>query len=177
MDNEVFRRTYRDINERFCPFEKGILTNNCECSRSQRFCIAEREGVHCNSDEAQSRCIELLDRMRQNARFALKSTEERSTLPHAKAMRVQVGGLLGVHAALTEAGDESLAPHKQRNGGAPGRIDDVDALLRAASARFGGLAGLPYQRIIQAIAAYKGRQSFRERRRARQRAKDDGDGA
>jgi hypothetical protein len=152
MDNEVFRRTYRDINERFCPFEKGILTNNCECSRSQRFCIAEREGVHCNSDEAQSRCIELLDRMRQSARFALKSTEERSALPHAKAMRVQVGGLRGLSAAL--------APDAE----VPKTIDDIDAVVEAAVARYGSLEALPFQTIVQQITAYRGRRPFRERR-------------
>jgi hypothetical protein len=149
MDNEVFRRTYRDINERFCPFEKGILTNNCECSRSQRFCIAEREGVHCNSDEAQSRCIELLDRMRQSARFALKSTEERSALPHAKAMRVQVGGLRGLHAAV--APDEPI----------PGKVPDINGIVEAAIARFGDLASIPYQIVVQQIAAYKGRRRLR----------------
>jgi hypothetical protein len=145
MDNELFRRTYRDINERFCPFEKGILTNSCACSRSRRFCIAEREGVHCNSDVAQSRCIELLDLMRRNARFALRATEDRGTLPHAKAMRVQVGGLRGLHAAL--APDEPV----------PEKIPDVDGVVEAAVARFGSLGRIPFQLVVQQIAAYRGR--------------------
>jgi hypothetical protein len=149
MDNELFRRTYRDINERFCPFEKGILTNNCECSRARRFCIAEREGVHCNSDEAQSRCIELLELMRQKARFALKSTEEHSALPHAKAMRVQVGGLRGLHAAV----------HPSEP--APAKIPDINGIVEAAIARFGDLAGVPFQLVIKQIAAYKGRRRLR----------------
>ena len=149
MDNEVFRRTYRDINERFCPFEKGILTNNCACSRARRFCIAEREGVHCNSDEAQSRCIELLELMRQKARFALKSTEERSALPHAKAMRVQVGGLRGLHAAVQP--DEAV----------PVKIPDINGIVEAAIARFGDLASVPFQLVIQQIAASKGRRRLR----------------
>ena len=45
MDNEVFRDTYHAINERYCPYEKAILTNNCSCSKAQRFCIPEREGA------------------------------------------------------------------------------------------------------------------------------------
>jgi len=53
MDQDIFRRTYREVNERFCAFEKGVLTNNCECSQAERFCIAEREGVHCRADAAQ----------------------------------------------------------------------------------------------------------------------------
>ncbi len=101
--------------------------------------------MHCRSDPAQARCLELLDTLRRQARFALKSTDDRSALPHAKAMRIQVGGLRGLHAAL--APDEPV----------PAKIDDVNGLIEAAIARFGDLASLPFQPIIQQIAAYKGR--------------------
>ena len=152
MDNEMFRRTYRSINERFCPYEKSILTNNCQCSKAHKFCIAEREGVHCGSDEAQALCIELLDLMRQKARFALKATGEVAALPHAKAMRVQVGGLRGLHAALE--------PDKP----VPTKIADIYAIVAAALDRFGRLADIPFQAVVQQIAAYKGRKRVRSLR-------------
>jgi hypothetical protein len=151
MDNEIFRRTYHSINERFCPYEKSILTNNCECSLAKRFCIAEREGVRCSSDAAQARCIQVLELLRQQARFALKATDQRTALPHAKAMRVQVGGLRGLQAAL--------APSHP----IPSRIEDVHAIIEAAQERFGDLADVPFQPIIQQIAAYKGRKRRRPR--------------
>jgi hypothetical protein len=149
MDNEVFRKTYRSINERFCPFEKSILSNECGCSRARRFCIAEREGVNCGSDEAQTRCLELLSLLRRQARFVLKSMDAHAALPHAKAMRIQVGGLRGLHAVLTPG--EPI----------PQKIEDIDGIVNAVLERFRTLAGLPYQRIIQQIAAYKGRRRFR----------------
>ncbi|MCF7983883.1 MAG: hypothetical protein K9L70_05720 [Thiohalocapsa sp.] len=152
MDNDIFRRTYNDINERFCPFEKSILTNNCRCARAKRFCIAEREGVNCTADQAQSRCIELLDLLRMQARFALKTTDGHAALPHAKAMRVQVGGLRGLHAALSPE-DE-----------VPQQIENVDGVITAAIARFGNLGALPFQVIVQQITAYRGRRPFRDRR-------------
>jgi len=152
MDNEVFRRTYRAVNERFCPFEKSILTNNCGCSRGRRFCIAEREGVNCGSDAAQARCLELLDLLRRQARFALKATDERTALPHAKAMRVQVGGLRGLHAVAMPD-----AP-------VPETIEDIHGIIEAALDRFRTLAALPYQPIIRQIAAYQGRRRFRRPR-------------
>jgi len=145
MDNEVFRETYQAINERFCPFEKGILTNHCRCSRAQRFCIAEREGVRCASDAAQAQCLELLDHLRRQARFALKTTDGKTALPHAKAMQVQVGGLRGLHAAVWPD-----AP-------VPGIIEDIHGLIEAALERFHALTALPYQPIIRQIAAYQGR--------------------
>jgi hypothetical protein len=152
MDNEIFRRTYHSINERFCPYEKSILTNNCECSLAKRFCIAEREGVRCSSDGAQARCIQVLELLRQQARFALKATDQRTALPHAKAMRVQVGGLRGLQA--------TLAPGHP----IPSRIEDVHAIIEAAQERFGDLADVPFQPIIQQIAAYKGRKRRRRER-------------
>ena len=100
MDQDAFRKTYRSMNERFCAYEKSILTNQCECSQAQRFCIAEREGVRCGSAPAQAQCLQLLDFLRGQARFALKSTEERATMPHGKAMKIQVGGMRGLKAAL-----------------------------------------------------------------------------
>ena len=152
MDNEIFRDTYSAINERFCPFEKSILTNNCGCSRAKRFCIAEREGVQCTVDECQTRCIDLLELLRSHARFALKTVASQAALPHAKAMRVQVGGLRGIQAALTPDAE------------VPKQIKDIDAVIDAAVAEFGSLGALPYQTIVQQITAYRGRRPFRERR-------------
>ncbi|MBK1632719.1 hypothetical protein CKO31_18610 [Thiohalocapsa halophila] len=166
MDQDAFRDTYNAVNERRCPYEKSILTGNCACRRSKRFCIAEREGVHCTADDAQTRCLEFLEHLRTQARFALRTTDGHAALPHAKAMRIQVGGLRGVRAAL--AADQPEA-------GQAAPVEDVDGLLGAAVDRFGALEALPYGRIIQQIAAYKGRRSFRERRRERKRTDDGND--
>ena len=153
MDNEIFRRTYHSINERFCPYEKSILTNNCDCSLARRFCIAEREGVQCSSDAAQVQCLRVLELMRRQARFALKAIDERAAMPHGKAMRVQVGGLRGLRAAI--------APEVP----VPTRIDDIHAVIETARERFGDISDLPFQPIIQQIAAYTPRRRSRRRQR------------
>jgi hypothetical protein len=163
LDQDAFRDTYAAVNERRCPYEKAILTNNCGCALAKRFCIAEREGVRCATNAGQARCLEFLDLLRQQARFALRTTDGGAALPHAKAMRIQVGGLRGVRAALEEP--------EVADANAP--VEDVDGLLRAAVARFGGLAALPFGQIILQVAAYRGRPSFRERRRARKARSDD----
>lgn len=99
MDQDAYHKTYHSMNERFCLFEKGILTSQCSCSRSARFYLAERIGVHCDSDEGQHRCSDLLELLRHHARFTLKN-HSRGALPHGQAMRIQIGGLRGVHAVL-----------------------------------------------------------------------------
>ncbi len=153
VDNEIFRETYRSINEHYCPYEKSLLTNNCQCSQAERFCIAEREGVSCRLAAAQHRCLQLLEILRAQARFALRTATLGAALPHARAMRVQVGGLRGLHRVLAPDGP---IPHP---------IPDVHALVDAAQTQYGNLEALPFAPIIQQIAAYRGRQPFRERRR------------
>jgi hypothetical protein len=152
MDQDAFRRTYRDVNDRPCVYEKSLLTNQCDCSQAERFCIAEREAVHCRSDIGQAQCIEWLELVRENARFALRSDQEPHSLPHAKAMRVQVGGLRGVHRAL----DPGAPP--------PRPIPEVFGLLNRARELYAGLRNIPFQQVIKEVAAYRGRPRLSGRR-------------
>jgi hypothetical protein len=145
MDNEIFRRSYEEINERICPYEKALLSTQCNCSQAQRLCIGEREGVQCGSDPAQACCSGFLDWLAEAARFALHSTAGRAGLPHARAMKLQVGGLRGVRAALVPEAPV-VTP-----------IADVHALLERALLRYGDLASLPLPILIRQIAAYQGR--------------------
>ena len=147
MDQDRFRQTYREMNERACLFEKSILSGRCTCSQSSRFCLAEREGVHCLSDPAQGQCEELLRLLRHHARFALKLNDAAGVLPHAKAIRLQIGGLNGLAVALA-VGDEP-----------PATIEDIHGLVNRSVERFGALETLPFSEIIKQVAAFKGRKS------------------
>ncbi len=152
MDQDAFRKTYHEVNEVFCAFEKSVLTNECRCTQAERFCIAEREGVHCRSEERQTRCLNWLELLREQARFALRSDEERRLLPHGKAIRLQVGGMRGLQLVL-EAGQPAATA-----------IADVDGTLTAAEQRFGSLAALPFSAIMREVAAYKIRKRARRKR-------------
>ncbi|MFZ1536722.1 MAG: hypothetical protein WAT23_04980 [Chromatiaceae bacterium] len=152
MDQEMFRQAYQAINELGCPYEKTILTRNGDCHHAQHFCIAEREGVRCGAAASQTRCAAFLALVRQNARFALKATDQRPSLPHAQAMRVQIGGLRGLHASLDP--DQPV----------PARIPDIDQILDTASLRFGDLATIPFQPLLRQIAAFQGRKRAQDRR-------------
>jgi hypothetical protein len=149
MDQDAFRKTYREVNEVFCAFEKSVLTNECSCRCAERFCIAEREGVHCRSEPGQARCLRWLDLLREQARFALRTEEGRRLLPHGKAMRLQVGGMRGLQRVLGIAKSQTQT------------IDDVDGTLAAAEARFGALDGLPFSEIMREVAAYQVRKRSR----------------
>jgi hypothetical protein len=149
MDQDAFRETYREVNENFCAFEKSVLINQCNCSKAERFCIAEREGVHCLSEEGQARCLDALSILRDHATFALRKLTE-GKLPHGKAMRVQIGGMRGLNKLLN--GDDTQVP-------------DVDAILQAGIQRWGSLEQLPFSEIMPSIAAYKGKTRARRRQK------------
>lgn len=151
MDQDAFRDTYREVNEVYCAFEKSVLTNECGCRCAERFCIAEREGVHCRAEQSQARCLRWLELLREQARFALRTDEGRRLLPHGKAIRLQVGGMRGLLLAL-HGGSQAPA------------IDDVDTSLAEAEDRFGALEAAPFSEIIREVAAYQVRRRSKRRR-------------
>ncbi len=153
MDQDAFRSTYRQVNERFCAFEKSILTNQCRCSQADKFCIAEREGVHCNSDDGQQRCLDVIDILREQARFALRTDNQtRRTLPHGKAIRIQVGGMRGLSRLL----------HPQQP--PPEIIADVYRLLLDILDKYTHFSNLPFSEVMQQIAAYETRKRATRRK-------------
>jgi len=153
MDQDLFRQTYREVNEVYCAFEKSVLTNECRCVLAERFCIAEREGVHCRAESSQARCLHWLELLREQARFALRTEEARRLLPHGKAIRLQVGGMRGLLKVLNRTPADGSVD-----------IDDVDGALSAAEAHFGALERLPYSDIMRDVAAYQVRKRARRRR-------------
>jgi hypothetical protein len=90
-------------------------------------------------------CIALLDAMRRNARFSLHVTHADGPLPHAKEIRVQIGGLLGLqkllHPDLTQADS----------------VHDINGLATEAIDRYRRIENLPYELIVQALASFEGR--------------------
>jgi hypothetical protein len=145
IDEYHYRRTYRAVNELPCPFEKAILSTRCGCALSQRILIAEREACACTVREAQRTCMDLLHEMRTKATFALKTPHLPGSLPHGKEIKVQVGGMLGLQAALD--------PEQADAAGVP----DIRPLVEAALARYGSFEALPYQDIMKSVVSYQHR--------------------
>lgn len=150
MDEEAFRSTYHTINGLRCVFEKSILSRRSHCAHCTRFHLADREGVACDSVPARRRCQELLARLRDKAIFALRITHIEGELPHAKEIRVQTGGLLGLQLALT--------PNPDRED-----IGDISGLITGALLRYGNLEAFPYPEIMQSVVHFEGRPRRRRR--------------
>ena len=142
MDETEYRSAYKDINPPRCVYEKAINSRVCNCSKSKRFNLADREGVSCSSPQAQQVCVELMKTLREKARFVLQQTNIEGQLPHNAEIKIQNGGVKGL---LKSVDNETLSEQ------------DIYQVLSKALEKFNTLAQLPYSDIMQEIAAYQGR--------------------
>ena len=151
VEEDQYRSTYRNVNERRCVFEKAILSRRCDCMCATRFYLADREGVACDASSAHNRCGHLIRLLRENAKFALKVTAIEGELPHAKEIKVQNGGLLGLQ-------------HLLRPDLTAENVIDVSGLATLGERTFGSLEQFPYREIVKSIVAFEGRRRPRSRR-------------
>ncbi|HED18140.1 MAG TPA: hypothetical protein ENI74_01385 [Gammaproteobacteria bacterium] len=151
VEEDEYRSTYHSVTERRCVFEKAVLSHHCACTFATRFYLADREGIACDATAAHRRCQHLITLLRENARFALKTTLLEGELPHAKEIKVQGGGLLGLQRVLRpDLGKKNVA--------------DVAALTVLGENTFGSLEQFPYQEIVKSIVTFEGRRRPRSKR-------------
>ncbi len=153
MDENEYRATYHDINKRRCVFEKAINSRICGCEKSNRFNLADREGVTCGTQSGQALCEELIQHLRHNAKFALRLPRINGPLPHANEIRVQNGGLLGLRKVL-------FKEHQNQPS-----VEDIHGLIKQAIAQHGTLDEIPYHEIVKSVLSYHVRRRRPERRK------------
>ncbi len=141
MDEHQYKTTYKSINPHRCVFEKAINSRICNCSRAQRFNLADREGVACTSVRKLERCNHLLTELRKKARFALQRLEVSQTLAHTEEIKIQNGGMLGLQVQV----EKNDVP----------TVKDIDALIDKAERQFDGIDEFPYSQLMQEIMAYR----------------------
>ncbi|MEM8843950.1 MAG: hypothetical protein AAGB35_02805 [Pseudomonadota bacterium] len=140
MDEIEYRSTYQNINPTRCVFEKAINSRICNCSKSTRFNLADREGVSCNDNNAQELCTLTLQALRENARFVLQQISVDGQLPHNAEIKIQNGGIQGIAKLLGS-----------NNSG------DIFSIIDSALAQYNSINNFPYGEIVQEISAYKTR--------------------
>ena len=156
MDEKHYKETYSTINPNQCVFEKAINSRICNCSKSQRFNLADREGVACNSNVGLARCNKLIVLLHSNARFALQRLDV-DNLGHAQEIKIQNGGLLGLQ---NEMSLQSLLAVEEKD-----RVTDIDTIIVSAEKKYTSIENFPYSNIMQVINTYSIRPN-RVRRKA-----------
>ncbi len=137
VDEAAFHASRERLNPNPCVFAKAILAGCSSCSLSQRHALAEREVVACTMPVAHINCSTLKDLFYERATFVLRLPRPATEIPHQTAMKLSCGGLHGLQAALA-------APNA-----------DVHAMVQLAHSQFDSLLDLPWQTIVDHIAAWQ----------------------
>lgn len=145
MEENRYRDTYHSINPLRCVFEKSINSRRCQCSLAERFNLADREGVRCTADLAQKQCNTLLETLRNKAIFVIQLTKIEGALPHAREIKVQTGGLLGIQGLIEPVENQT------------GKVTDIHGLINRAIDTYQSIDTLPYEVIIKNIKTFEGR--------------------
>ena len=125
-----------------CAFEKSILALKTYCTESTQKNLAEREIVTCSNAKNAERCAVWLRHLREESQFSLQMPKGSSVLPHAKEMKVQVGGVRGLQKVL------ELTPE--------GEIGtDIVQTLEAGAEKFPGFEAVPFEEIVREIVKFK----------------------
>lgn len=144
MDEQEFENTYRNYIHELCPFQKAILSTTFSCKLCQKVVIAEREAVTCGDANARHACRLFIQKLKDNAGFALKHLEKNAPMPHNKEIKLLCGGLQGLGEILTDA--TSNTP-----------LTDVYTLLTLSVNQYGHVEQIPYHRLVRAITTYQPR--------------------
>ena len=145
MDEKHYKETYSNINPNRCVFEKAINSRICNCEKSQRFNLADREGVACKSNTSLARCNALIALLHSNARFTLQRLDV-DKLGHAQEIKIQNGGLLGLQSELDVQGLVGIE--------VKGHVANIDAIIVRAEKEYSTIERFPYSKIMQMISSY-----------------------
>jgi len=173
MDEDQYRTTYKEMNPTRCYFEKLLLLRYGNCEQAKKLFLAEREAFSCNDAQAQRQCLQLIERLRSNARFSLQLTQVNGPLPHAKEIKVQVGGLFGLQQLLAEENltqtellhDNDIKFGEQAELHAP--IENIFAIVNQAVEQYKTLDAIPYNEIVKTIINFKILERKRKKKRPR----------
>ena len=147
MEEEEYKSTYSELASVRCVFEKALTNNQLKCPLANHFCLADREGYSCTSEESSKSCDKLLQKLRKKSAFVLKLRDIDSPLPHNMEIRVQVGGITGLARLITTEGESQTKP----------LLDDINGIIKQVVNQFGPLEDLPYSEIIQSVVQFQGR--------------------
>lgn len=127
-----------------CPFRRVLLPGDFGCSHAHAVTRREGPDIACEAPRTQALCDEVLTRLKAVGLPALGHADDPTELPHGVAMKVQMGGLLGLQKlAGTTAEADSAA------------VRDVGAVVTAATGRYGGGAAIPYADLVADMSAFQ----------------------
>jgi len=121
-----------------CVFKPALMAQTVSCDMLARRSVAEREVMMCRQVMAHMNCETLERLILERSTFPLR-LKPGAPLTHAMVMRLHAGGLQGLQTVLS-------APQAE-----------VHGMVQQAQSDYGGLAALPWARIVEQVMAWQPR--------------------
>ncbi len=142
MDENEYKSVTDSLIPVSCVFEKSILVLKTQCIKSTRINIAERELVVCASLQYAERCKSWLKILRKKSQFSLRLPEQLSVLPHAKEIKVQVGGMLAL---------DKMYGHLANAEGRPDIYKTLECCLKQTT----DFEGVPFDVVVREVMLFR----------------------
>lgn len=127
-----------------CPFRRVLLPGDFGCRHARAVTRREGPDIACQAPQTQPLCEAVLAALKGVGLPALGYTDDLTELPHGVAMKVQMGGLLGLQklAGATAVGDSAA-------------VEDVGPLVEAAVGHYGGAGSIPCAQVVSDMSAFQ----------------------
>jgi hypothetical protein len=136
------------MSDLICPFSATLVKDDFACTQAEQIIRRGGAEIACRSGPLHAHCGRLFEQLKNAALPAFGLEDDLLQVPHGVLAKIQFGGLLGLQRLLADS---------------PGNtVDDIAALVEAASAHFGDIDTIPHDRLVDDITRY---QLARRRRR------------
>jgi hypothetical protein len=133
------------VDDLKCPFNRVLLPGDFGCAHARAVTRREGPDIACAAPPTRDLCARVLAGLKAIGLPALGYTDDLTELPHGVAMKVQMGGLLGL---------QKLAGTPANTGSTV--VADVGAVVTAVVAGRGGdPADLPYAALVADMSAFQ----------------------
>jgi hypothetical protein len=133
------------MEEHKCPFSAPLITKQFGCAQAQEVIHRGGAEINCRDAAAHAQCDQLFQRLKAVALPAFGVEDDLLSMPHSVVVKIQYGGPLGLQRVL-----HGTAPVAER-------VEDIQALVSDALARFGSVANFPCASLVSDITVFKPR--------------------
>ena len=130
------------MQDLICPFSATLARDTFGCTHAER--IIRRGGTEfsCRAPACHARCLQLFGQLKDAALTAFDVEDDLTRMPHSVLVKIQFGGLLGLQRITLEPPPEA------------GRVEDIDALVSTAVARFDTVQAIPCEQLTGDMTGY-----------------------
>ncbi|MEM7304850.1 MAG: hypothetical protein AAF372_04930 [Pseudomonadota bacterium] len=132
----------KEVIDKPCVFALTQISNQFDCDNADLVTRRSGPDISCTSEQMSPKCAEVYEYFKRTGLDAFEFEDDLTQVPHGVWVKIQFGGLLGLHNALPGNQD---------------RIENISALVKLAEKEFGAIESIPYAEFVKAMKSYNPR--------------------